>query len=271
MLIYDKSEIREALSSEDVFQILSDFGGEPEYTTFGILSSTICHNEPGEGSRKLYYYFNSSLCHCYTGCAEPSFDIFELVIKVMSIQHHVVFDLNMAIRWIAQRLGIAGRYEIEQDLALEDWNYLKNYERIQEIELNTQNILLKEYDGSILNKFNYQVNLMPWLNENISQEILKYNNIGFYPGGDQITIPHYDQHGRFIGLRGRTLSEEEGQLYGKYRPLKVNKIMYNHPLGFNLYGLDKAKNNIPIIQKAIVFESEKYRSSSLSLMAVRGI
>lgn len=184
MLVYDKSEIRDAVSLEDIFQILSDFGGDPEYTSFGVLSSTICHNEPGEGSRKLYFYSNSAFFHCYTGCDEPSFDIFQLVIKVMSIQHHVVFDLNAAVRWVAQRLGISGRYEIEQGLELEDWKYLKNYERIQDIEFNITNVVLKDYNANILDKFNYQVLLEPWLKEDISQEILEYNQIGYYPGGD---------------------------------------------------------------------------------------
>ena len=91
MVNYDKTAIREALSLEDIFNLLVGFGGEPEYTSFGILSSTICHNEPGVGSRKLYYYTNSGLFHCYTGCEEPSFDLFQLVIKIQEIQHHQVY------------------------------------------------------------------------------------------------------------------------------------------------------------------------------------
>ena len=68
MLNYDKTEVKEQLNNEDIFQLLSEWGGDPEYTSFGIISSTICHNEPGVGSRKLYYYFNSTLFRCYTGC-----------------------------------------------------------------------------------------------------------------------------------------------------------------------------------------------------------
>ena len=65
-------------------------------------------------------------------------------------------------------------------------------------------------------------------------------------------------------MRGRTLCEEEGKLYGKYRPIKVNNIIYNHPLGMNLYNLNNTKVNIPKLDKAIIFEGEKsvlkYRS-----------
>ena len=88
MLKFDKLEIRNSLSVNDIYELLTEWGGEPEYTSFGIISTTICHNMPGEGSRKLYYYENSTLFHCYTGCEEPNFDIFQLCIKVNSIQKH---------------------------------------------------------------------------------------------------------------------------------------------------------------------------------------
>ena len=103
---------------------------------------------------------------------------------------------------------------------------------------------------------------------NVSQEVLDYAFIGFYPGGDQITIPHFDINGRFIGLRGRTLCLEEAEKYGKYRPLKINNLLYSHPLGMNLYGLNWAKNNIKKFKKVIIFESEK---SVLKYMSIFGI
>ena len=257
MVNYDKTAIREALSLEDVFNLLVDFGGEPEYTSFGILSSTICHNEPGVGSRKLYYYTNSGLFHCYTGCEEPSFDLFQLVIKIQEIQHHQVYDLNMAVRWISQRFGIAGAFLDEEGISSEDWTILKNYDRIQEIDVSTNRITLKEYDSSILNCFNYNVLITPWIEENISQEVLRKTKIGYYPGGEKITIPHFDSSNRLVGLRGRALITEEADRFGKYRPLTINKVLYSHPLGMNLYGLNWAKENIKAFKKAVVVESEK--------------
>lgn len=84
MLVFDKNEIKESLSTEDIYNLLQEWGGEPEFTSFGIISSTICHNLPGEGSRKLYFYENSELFKCYTEC-DSTFDIFELAIKVALI------------------------------------------------------------------------------------------------------------------------------------------------------------------------------------------
>ena len=258
MLVFDKNDIKNNITLDDIYNFLQEWGGEPEYTPFGILSTTICHNLPGEGSRKLYYYDNSGLFKCYTGCADSIFDIFELVIKVMSNQHHLIYDLNDAIRWVAQKLGISGRLEdapSEEELA--DWKYLANYNRIADITLNNNEVLLKEYDKEILSRFNYVVKINPWLSEGITQDSLDNAIIGYYPGGDQITIPHFDIDGRFIGLRGRTMCVDEAETYGKYRPLKINKQLYNHPLGMNLYNLNHSKENIRLMKKAIVFESEK--------------
>lgn len=256
-MAYDKAEIREKIDTDDVFELLQEWGGEPEYTDFGIISATICHNEPGVGSHKLYYYENSGLFRCYTGCND-SFDIFELCIKVANIQWHKDFDLNAAIRWVAYKFGISSAYVPEEDKANDkDWQALGNYERVKDLQLKDLTVKLEEYDSSILDKMNYSLKLFPWLKEGISQEAIENNHIGYYLGGDQITIPHYDKDGRFIGLRGRTMCKDEAAQWGKYRPLRVNGQQYNHPLGMNLYNLNNSKDNIKTLGKAIVFESEK--------------
>lgn len=269
MNTYDKIEIREQLNIEDIFLLLEEWGGDPEYTSFGIISSTICHNLPGVGSRKLYYYENSTLFKCYTDCEESSFDIYELLLKVARIQWNKALDLNEAVRWIANKFGIASSYiDDEYNDQLIDWKILDTYDRIQSYELKTNDILLKEYDEEILNRFNYKVKISPWIEEGISEEALAQAQIGFYAGGNQITIPHYDKDGRFIGLRGRTLVEQEAERYGKYRPLKINNILYSHPLGMNLYNFNFSKDNIHSMKKAIVFESEK---STLQFKSYFGI
>ena len=108
---------------------MQEWGGDPEYSDFGILSTTICHNEPGEGSRKLYYYENSGLFRCYTGC-ESTFDIFELTMKVYKIQHNQDFDLNDAVRFVAQKFGMSGSIKEEDSTQIDDWKCLASYDRI---------------------------------------------------------------------------------------------------------------------------------------------
>ena len=235
--------------------MLTDFGGDPQYTDFGIISTTICHNMPGEGSRKLYLYSNTKLLRCWTGCGD-TFDIFELTIKVFKIQQGRNIDLNDAVRFIAAKFGIAGDYEEDLELPV-DWKIFDGYARVQEISQKDYSVQLKEYDPVILDRMNYNCILSPWLDEGISQKVIDFTRIGYYPGADMITIPHFDAAGRFIGLRGRAMAQDEADRFGKYRPIKINKQLYNHPLGMNLYGLNWAKNNIAIMKKAIVFESEK--------------
>ena len=257
MINYDKSQIKEQLSLDNIFDLLTEWGGDPEYTSFGILSTTICHNAPGEGSRKLYYYENSGLFKCYTGCDE-TFDIFQLAIKIAERQGITTFDLNAAVRLIPFKCGIQGSSIDAGDLISNiDEKILNNYSRIQSIELKDYHITLQEYDDIILERLNYTVKIDPWLKEGISQEAMNHARIGFYPGGDQISIPHFDKDGRFVGLRGRSLCAADSERFGKYRPIFVNQQFYSHPLGMNLYNLNNSKDNIKLMGKAIVFEAEK--------------
>ena len=211
---------------------------------------------PGEGSRKLYLYSNTKLFRCWTGCGD-TFDIFELAIKVFKIQQGRDIDLNDAVRFVAAKFGIAGDYEEELELPA-DWKIFDGYARVQEIEQKDYSVQLKEYDSIILDRMNYNCILKPWLNEGITQEVMDFARIGYYPGADMITIPHFDANNRFVGLRGRAMAQDDIDRVGKYRPIRLNKeTIYNHPLGMNLYGLNWAKGNIAIMKKAIVFESEK--------------
>lgn len=259
MINFDKQYVKEQLTVDDIYSILDELGGMPEYTTSGLKCKTICHQLPEQTDKlKLYYYIANQMFYCYSGgCAGPSFDIFDLIIKVYSIQKHKQLGLNDAVRLVAYRFGILEYLVEDEKSRLEDWDILGRYARIKEIELKKYDIQLKEYDRTILSRFNYNVRIKPWLKENISQEVLQEAQIGFYAGADQITIPHFDKDDRFIGLRGRALSIEEAEQFGKYKPLKINNILYSHPLGMNLYNLNRTKENIQKIGKAIVVESEK--------------
>ena len=264
--MYDKLEIRKQLTLDNIYQLLEEWGGDPTFETWGILSSTICHNQPGEGSRKLYYYSNTGLFQCWTGCG--SFDIFQLLMKIASIQWGREYDLNDAVRYIAIKFNLASDNDFYDSEKSEDWQFLNTYDRINKMELTDYHVELKEYDDTILNNMNYKVKLTPWLKEDIIQEVLDKNRIGYFAGGAQITIPHYDINSRFVGLRGRALAQDDIDLYGKYRPIYVNRQLYNHPLGMNLYNINNSKENIKIAKTAIVFESEK---SSLKYQSYFGI
>lgn len=254
---YDKKAIREELSIDDYFQLVTEWGGNPEFTPFGFISDTICHNPPGEGSRKLYFYENSDLFKCYTDC-DCAFDIFELTIKVAQIQSNRKMDLNDAVRYLAAKFNIVIDLGDTEDIGLADWQYLIAYDKINDIPTVNQVPQLKEYDKRILGPLAINPNyLTPWINDHIKPQILAHAQIGYNFSTDQISIPHFDKDGRFIGLRGRTMVKEDAERFGKYRPMIINKQQYNHSLGLNLYNLNNSKDNIKRMGKAIVFESEK--------------
>ena len=255
MITYNKHEVREKLHIDDIFGLLEEWGGEPTYTEFGIICQTICHNPPGEGSRKLYYYSNTDLFQCYTGCG--NFDIFQLLMKVARIQWNKDYDLNDAVRYIAIKFGLAGYAEDVEKDSLLDWQVFDAYDRIQDVEVKDYHVELKQYDTDILDRLNYNVRIKPWEDEDINQESMKNARIGYFPPTAQITIPHFDVNGNFVGLRGRTLVKEDAERYGKYRPMIICGKQYNHPLGMNLYNLNNSKKNIRLTNLAIVFESEK--------------
>ena len=155
MLVFDKSEIRKSLTIENIYDLLNDWGGDPQYTSFGVVSATICHNLPGIGSRKLYYYTNTDLFHCYTGCEDPSFDIFELCTKVMKIQFDKEFDLNDAVMWIARRFGLSGSYQEDEDEKLEDFDEEDSNQDSEQIEDGEKPLDPNEVTEEEANKINF--------------------------------------------------------------------------------------------------------------------
>jgi len=264
---YNKDEIKNNLDENQIVELLAEFGGEPEIRGSIIVSKTICHC--GQ-SHKLYYYSNSCLFHCFTDCSE-SFDIFELTRKVMSREHPKPredsnWNLPEAIDYIARKFGFAPNIKTdENEISIgKDLAVIQNYDRIKDIDIKTQQVELKEYDDTFLKHLPHNVRIQPWIDEGITQEVMDNAEICYDPKNCGIVIPHRDINNRLIGIRERTLIQENAELYGKYLPARIGGIMFNHPLSFSVYNLNHSKKNIQKIKKAIIFESEKsclkYRS-----------
>lgn len=258
---YDKNLIKESLSSEQIEEVLTEFHGEPEQRGEIIVSRTICHCG---NSHKLYYYPNTHLFKCYTDCSE-TFDIFELTRKVLSREQPKAreesdWNLPEAIDYIAQKFGFQPKekstsFENEEASTAKDLILFNEYERINNINITTQEVELKEYPSTVLNNLPHP-KIQPWLNEDIKQEVMDSHNICYDPKNQGIVIPHYDINNRLVGIRERTLIKEN-EIFGKYRPAKIGKQLYNHPLSFSIYNLNMSKDNIKRNKKAIIFESEK--------------
>ena len=249
----DINEIKNNLSLDEVENLLSYFGAEPHRQNNIIISRTICHCG---NSHKLFYYDNTKLFRCYTECSDV-FDIGELIIKVY---HNEGKDIGLpqAVAFLKQFFNLIDNKSQDffgEENELKDWQVLNKYIENSE-EMNSKQIVeLKKYDDTIL-KFLPKPRIIPWEREGITVSAIKHHNICYNPSSQAIVIPHYDEDSNLIGIRERTLIKENEQ-YGKYRPMYLNKKMYNHPLGFSLYNLNNSKENIKKLGKAIIFEGEK--------------
>ena len=262
-------EIKNSLTIDQIYEFLADAGGEPQIHGDIIISRTICHNPPGQGSFKLYYYDNTKLFKCFTQCSD-TFDIFDLALKIKrltgeqivywskdAIQTSRPWDLPDAVRYIAVYYGFEAPEEkfFEKRIELQDWQILSKLEAKKLQKNRNQIVSLKVFKDDFLKNMP-QPRIIPWEKEGITPEIMKIHNICYDPKNQGIVIPHYDINNNLIGVRERTLIKEN-EIYGKYIPAVINGKMYNHPLSFNLYNINISKNNIHNIKKVIVFEGEK--------------
>ena len=254
---YAKEVVKENITLDDVAYLLDFLGAEPDMFSDYITAKTICH---GGDSHKLYYYNNTQLFKCYSGeCG--TFDIFELIQRVKNI------DLNSAIYFVVNFLNLQGEIaETDESELTDDWKILKVYDKLLEDKdsISAQHVKLPAMDPDIL-QFYPQPRYKNWEAEYITKDVCDYMNIRYNPVTGSILIPHYDVDNNLIGIRERTLVKANEAL-GKYRPAIIQNKMRNHPLAFNLYGLNKSRPNIQKTGVAIVLEGEKAVLQTISYL-----
>ena len=251
-LKYNKNTLKENLSIEEVFDLVNELGGEPRMNNDHFVAKTICHH--GD-SHKLYYYSNTHLFHCYTGCGDASFDIYDLIVRINHTIGNQNFSLPQAIIFVARYFGYTSdTFDFQdEEVSIEDWKIINDFNRNKEKQsAAVQDLQLKIYDDKIL-KYLPHPHIIPWEEEDITFSITQSRGICYNPINESIIIPHYDINNNLIGIRERTLIKEN-EVYGKYRPAIINGKMYNHPLGLNLYNINNSKSAISVFQKAIIFE-----------------
>ena len=260
---YDKDGLKNSLDIEQISHYLEEFDAEPEVRGDIIVSRTVCHNHCGCGSHKLYYYGNTGLFKCYTDCGGEAFDIFELTRKILSreqpkAREDSAWNLPEAIDYVARYFHFAPNQKVDDDLLdiQDELEIFGKYDRIKDININSQQVELKTYEGDFLKNLPHPI-IQSWINEGISKEVMDAAGICYNPKSQGIVIPHYDINNRLVGIRERTLIKEQAEQYGKYMPAKISGKMYNHPLSFNLYNLNHSKDNIQRMKKVFAFEGEK--------------
>ena len=256
---FDKDEIKNSLTIEQVEQFLAEHGGEPVKRIGTLVSRTICHNPAdGSGSHKLYYYDNTHLFKCYTECNDVNgFDIFDLTRKIMKIQSNIEMSLYDAQIYIINffSLDVVFDYQKETDKN-SDFQIFNKWRRNKQVDAQQKKIEFQKINPDVIRWLPTR-GIEPWLREGITEESMMKHGIRFDPYSYGIVIPHFDKDWNMIGIRERTLIKDN-EVTGKYKPAIINGKMYNHPLGFNLYNLNMSKEMIKQNKKAIIGEGEKF-------------
>ena len=241
----DLNELVNSLTNEQIIEIMTQLGADRfEETGNAIIFPTICHNhDSSDASMKLYYYPRTKTFHCYTDCG-CTFNIISMLKKryeLLNVQYDFFKDIVVRIG------GKAGPKPKE--------TFYQPYHSIYEKENHEVDVNLPILNKGLLNAYKFYPS-PEWLEDGISEEIMKVYNILYSVQDNKIIIPHYDMFGNLIGIRGRALNDED-LVIGKYMPVKLEGVTYAHPLGYNIYGLNFLRENIKKYKMAIVAESEK--------------
>lgn len=247
-------ELNLSLTPEKIVELMKGLGVE-EYIDKKdyFIFPTCCHHEDAnEGSKKLYYYKKDHRFVCYTdcGCSFNIFTLFERRYKLLGIEYNFYKDIV---------LKIANGNKIKK----KDTGFYSIYEsKYDRYKIDKPEINLEVLNPNLLNIYTFAAT-PEWLNDGISEEVMRLYNIRYCIEQNKIIIPHYDVDNNLIGIRGRALNEEDVAI-GKYMPAQIEGRIYSHPLMYNVYGLNIVKDNIKKYRMAIIAESGNSLLSVLS-------
>lgn len=238
-------EIIEELDSEKLKNLLNKLNIPFEETDNYLLMPTVCHHSNiEEASWKLYFYKNTHLFYCYTECGRMS---------IFKFLEHYYEARDLDYEWYNDVYLVAKDCSNLKD----NFEYIEKYQGIKDKYRKRELIDLPEYNKSVLETFvkRYPIE---WIRDGIDRKAMDKFNIMYSISQNKIIIPHYDTKGRLVGVRGRALNQSEIELFAKYAPVKVEQIIYKHPLSMNVYGLYENKENI--LKTGIVFIAESEKS-----------
>ena len=259
----DRAHVKRDFTIEQICQLVQALGSvdyRRESPEGAYQFQTICHNPPGCGSYKLYYYPDSGQFHCYTHCAE-NFDVYALV---MRSRHCSFFE---ALRFIQGVLGIAleqhrGFMDKPEEPVLDDWEVLNRYAaRRQRATQNTASPLIPT---SILDYYT-DTPILEWEREGISPETMKHYGIRFSIADNEAIIPHFDRSGALVGIRSRSFDPAKIAAGCKYMPTVLEGQDFRHALRNHLYGLNIVQDTIQHTGKVCLVEAEESAMQSYTM------
>lgn len=259
----DSNKVKDMLTPEDIVKLCSELQGYETnlYDSYGnpIFNTSICH---GGDSEKLYYFTDSKKFFCFT--CNSSYDVFELVRRAKKFE-----TFKEAYKYVVEFFKLKECFledDSEEELT-DDWDiFQKVQDYSQEVSLEPET--LEPIQENLLEYFYPLAAPEEWLKDGISARVMRYYNIRVDSALQKIIIPHRDINGNLVGIRGRTFDEKELSEGKKYMPVFIEKTMYNHPLGKNLFGAFENMEVIKKTRKVCVFEAEK---SVLQIATMYGV
>ena len=257
----DSAKVKDKLTVEQVIKICTFLQGDDTvfYDSRGNPIFNTCLDHPDGNSIKLYYFPETKLFHCFTGDGD-SYDIFELVCRAKQCEFKEAFD------FIVKFFKLKDSFQDEQN----DVELIGDWDIFQAAEDFSEQKPKEKYNAVAENLLEYFYPLaapLEWQKEGITPEVMKKFGIRVSSEPPKVIIPHRDQDGNLIGIRGRSYDPIEVQEGKKYMPVFIEKTPYNHALGNNLYGLYENKETIKRIKRVFVVEAEK---SVLQLASMYG-
>lgn len=186
------------------------------------------------------------------------FTLFERRYKLLGIEYNFYKDIV---------LKIANGNKIKK----KDTGFYSIYEsKYDRYKIDKPEINLEVLNPNLLNIYTFAAT-PEWLNDGISEEVMRLYNIRYCIEQNKIIIPHYDVDNNLIGIRGRALNEEDVAI-GKYMPAQIEGRIYSHPLMYNVYGLNIVKDNIKNIEWQLLqrVETRSYLSFPLPVGSLCG-
>lgn len=248
----DAKDLIEKISVENIKTIMSDNGGNLyKENNAELWYNTICH---GGDSHKLCYYVKSKKFHCYTNCGQMS--LFDLIQKIRNC------NFIESIHYLEDLLGIEsdkviiGFGDPDKDKIIDKDTQKKEaiYDYMMENQNGYNKTSFSVVDRNILGVFSDKY-YKDWIEQGISIDSMRKFEIKWNESKKHIIIPHKNIEGELIGIRRRSLNEEE--LGNKYMPETIGTTTYAHSLGANLYGLYENKEAINRLKKVVIVEGEK--------------
>ena len=246
-------EVINRITEEKILELIKREGNTIPYKIKNkeIWFRTCCH---GGDSHKLCYFRDSKEFYCYTNCGKMS--LFDFFAKIRNS------NFKETLSFLMREVGLSGR----QGIVINNNNlYQKELSYLERKKTNRNKNKRKSFnetpikpicDRIMTNGFFEDLYYEGWIDEGITIPSMEKYNIKWYGSKRHIIIPHYNINNELVGIRRRTLDENEMKK-AKYMPEIIGQTEYLHSLGMNLYGLNITKEAIKKYKRAIIVEGEK--------------